>query len=363
MARLTQAPMTPRRSVSNPDSLTDLNRLLARLQQNILQASAEQERRLRTSEYERNKVGINLEYARTLLTKVEQDASSVKVHARRQDMQADLNRKREIFEQLTERLRELEELSIDSDEEDEDSDDDEEEDLLAGIIHTPSDSPDSRRNGAGRGDTGRDVSSEQGDEDDEAEITVLHVPQTTQAPQTKPTATMQPTTTTAASRAMEQSGTATSQTVRPRGKGAVDASQAGGADTADTTARNQLFGNTPSSATTALSTTATTEAILDHQRDEQDKLTESLLGMASALKSSSRAFATSLEEEKDVLDAAGTGLDKNERGLEAAARRMGTLRKMSEGRGMIGRYILMATIAGMWLLALLIVFAFPKLRF
>ncbi|KAK7935308.1 synaptobrevin [Apiospora marii] len=359
MARLTQEPMTPRRSVSNPDSLTDLNRLLARLQQNVLQANAEQERRLRTSEYERNKVGINLEYARTLLTKVEQDASSVKVHARRQDLQADLNRKREVFEQLAERLRELEDLSIDSDEEDESDEDS--EDLLAGIIHTPSESPNPRRPDDDE-NTGRDASFEQG-EDDEAEITVLHVPQSATSSQSKPTATVQPTA--PASRTSEQPGTATSQTVRTRGKGGAETSQAGayGGDTADTTARNQLFGSKPSSATTALSTTATTEALLDHQRDEQDKLTESLLGMASALKSSSRAFATSLEEEKDVLASATTGLDKNERGLEAAARRMGTLRKMSEGRGMIGRYILMATIAGMWVLALLLVFAMPKLRF
>ncbi|KAK8034863.1 hypothetical protein PG993_009858 [Apiospora rasikravindrae] len=348
--------MTPRRSVSNPDSLTDLNRLLARLQQNILQASAEQERRLRTSEYERNKVGINLEYARTLLTKVEQDASSIKVHARRQDIQADLNRKREIFEQLAERLRELEDLSIDSDEED--VSDEESEDLLAGIIHTPSESPNPIR--PDDEDAEQDASFEQ-EEDDEAEVTVLHVPQATPSSQSRSTATAQPTA--PASRIPEQPGTATSQTVRPRGgKGGVDTPQAG-ADTADTTARNQLFGNKPASATTALSTTATTEAILDHQRDEQDKLTGSLLGMASALKSSSRAFATSLEEEKDVLNSAGTGLDKNERGLEAAARRMGTLRKMSEGRGLIGRYILMATIAGMWVLAILIVFVLPKLRF
>ncbi|KAK8136761.1 synaptobrevin [Apiospora sp. TS-2023a] len=357
MARLTQEPMTPRRSVSNPDSLTDLNRLLGRLQQSILQANAEQERRLRTSEYERNKVGINLEYARTLLTKVEQDASSVKVHTRRQDLQADLNRKREIFEQLTERLRELEDLSIDSDEEDESDEDS--EDLLAGIIHTPSDSPNPIR--PDDEDAGQDASFEQED-DDEAEVTVLHVPQSTTSSHARPTATAQPAA--IASRTSEQPGTATSQTVRTRGKGGAEATQAGaGADTADTTARNQLFGNKPSSATTALSTTATTEAILDHQREEQDKLTESLLGMASALKSSSRAFATSLEEEKDVLNSAGTGLEKNERGLDAAARRMGTLRKMSEGRGMIGRYILMATIAGMWVLALLLVFVMPKLRF
>lgn len=55
MARLAQAPMTPRRTISNPDSLTDLNRLLARLQQNIIHADAERERRLRASEYERSK--------------------------------------------------------------------------------------------------------------------------------------------------------------------------------------------------------------------------------------------------------------------------------------------------------------------
>lgn len=58
MARLTHAPVTPRRSVSGPDSLTDLTRLLDRLQQSILHADAERERRLRTSEYERNKAGI-----------------------------------------------------------------------------------------------------------------------------------------------------------------------------------------------------------------------------------------------------------------------------------------------------------------
>ena len=59
MARLTQGPLVSGRSVSSAaDSLVDLNRLLARLQQTILQADAERERRLRTSEYERNKAEI-----------------------------------------------------------------------------------------------------------------------------------------------------------------------------------------------------------------------------------------------------------------------------------------------------------------
>lgn len=60
MARLTHVPIAPpRRSVSDPNSsLTDLNRLLARLQQTVLHADSEREKRLRTSEYERNKAGI-----------------------------------------------------------------------------------------------------------------------------------------------------------------------------------------------------------------------------------------------------------------------------------------------------------------
>ena len=38
--------------------MVDLDRLLSRLQQTILRADAERERRLRTSEYEREKAGF-----------------------------------------------------------------------------------------------------------------------------------------------------------------------------------------------------------------------------------------------------------------------------------------------------------------
>ncbi len=59
MARLTQVPIAPpRRDATNSDFLTDLNRLLDRLQQTILHADAEREKRLRTSEYERTKARI-----------------------------------------------------------------------------------------------------------------------------------------------------------------------------------------------------------------------------------------------------------------------------------------------------------------
>ncbi|RYP57783.1 hypothetical protein DL769_009276 [Monosporascus sp. CRB-8-3] len=358
MARLTQAPITPGRSgASNADSLADLNRLLARLQQSILHADAERERRLRTSEYERNKVGTNLEYARALLTKLEQDALAIKVHVRRQEAQADLSRKRDIFEQLTERLRELEDLSIDTDD-----DSSEGEDLLGGgAIQTPSESLDSVS--ADNAPEDRREDGQEGEEREAANKWTVVAEQSTRsdaAPRSidPPTQTQSPTST-IPPEAQAAETTTTSQNLRTRG--AASASQpAATTATGTTSARRELFGDRKAPAAT---TTATTEAILDHHRAEQDRLTESLVRMATALKQSSRAFATSLEDERAVLDAAGQGLARGETGLEAATRRMGALRRMSEGRGWWGRMMLYAWIFGLAVLAVLIVFVLPKLRF
>jgi hypothetical protein len=85
--------------------------------------------------------------------------------------------------------------------------------------------------------------------------------------------------------------------------------------------------------------------------------------MATALKESSKAFGSSLEAEKSTLNRAVEGLDKNEIGLEAASKRMGHLRSLTEGRGWLGRMLLYAYIAGLAVLAILLVFVGPKLRF
>ncbi|KAI0550208.1 hypothetical protein F4679DRAFT_583701 [Xylaria curta] len=367
MARLTHGPVTPRRSVSNPDSLTDLTRLLDRLQQSILHADAERERRLRTSEHERNKAGINLEYARTLLTKLEQDALAVKVHARRQAMQADLNQKRAIFEQLTERLRELEEISIDSDEDDSDDG----EDLLGDVIPTPSQSSESRSSGHFGDDLGR-VQEEESEGEYEGDSTVLprstraaREPASTEPPSQPNAPTIAMSSTQSQSQSQSQStGTATSPTLRPRGS-ATATQQTQNTDTATATGalRSQLLGAAATSSTTAVTTTATAEAILDHHRAEQDKLTESMVSMAKALKASTNAFSSALREDHYVLDGAGKGLDRSERNLEGVAGRMGNLRRLTEGKGWWGRMILYAWIAGLAVFAVLLVFVFPKLRF
>ena len=109
--------------------------------------------------------------------------------------------------------------------------------------------------------------------------------------------------------------------------------------------------------------TATTEALMTHNRTEQEALTGSMLKMAQKLKESSRAFASSLESEKGILDKTAEGLDKNESGMQAAQKRMGYLRTMTEGRGWWGRMQMYACIFGMWILAIVIVFVLPKLRF
>ncbi|KAI1816815.1 hypothetical protein GGS20DRAFT_594014 [Poronia punctata] len=359
MARLTQRPVTtPGRNASHPDSLTDLTRLLDRLQQNLLHADAEREHRLRTNEYERRKSRINIQYARTLLTKLEQDAAAIKVHSQRQAAQTDLNLKREIYEQLEERLRELEDLSIDSDEEDDD--DSGEEDLLGDIIETPSRSSESRagehEQGGGEGEED-EWGGEEGGGGGESTVLPEHEQptlSTTTESWSQPQSQLP--------RPKEES-TTISPTLRARGTALEKQQREQPTDTASTTSalRSQLFTQQPS--TTSATTSATAEAILDHHRAEQDKLTESMVSMAQALKKSTHAFSSALQEDKDVLEGAGKGLDKNERGLETISGRMGTLRRLTEGEGWWGRMMLYAWIAGLAVFAVLLVFVFPKLRF
>jgi hypothetical protein len=96
---------------------------------------------------------------------------------------------------------------------------------------------------------------------------------------------------------------------------------------------------------------------------EQEDLTSSLLTLASQLKSSSKTFQSTLEGEKSALDRAVSGIDRTSTTMGAAGKRMGLLRKMTEGKGWWGRMMLYAWIFGLWVVAILIVFVGPKLRF
>ncbi|PHH52954.1 hypothetical protein CFIMG_008313RA00001 [Ceratocystis fimbriata CBS 114723] len=135
---------------------------------------------------------------------------------------------------------------------------------------------------------------------------------------------------------------------------------------AQTTAREALFGSRSSgksSLAAPQTSNATAEAILDHQRAEQNALSESILQMASALKASSQRFSDTLDQDKDALSKASDGMNKTEETMDAASRRMSALRRMTEGKGWWGRMILFVWVYGLMVALLLVVFVLPKLRF
>ncbi|RAL61821.1 hypothetical protein DID88_002884 [Monilinia fructigena] len=135
MARLDTAPIPARDYTA-----INLERLLGRLQKIILGPDT-----LAGSQSyaEWVKTGANLEYARGLLVRVEQDAQNIKVQARKQEIQADLVRKHYLIQRLGERLEELTELASYEEEGDDSS---EGEDLLAQDQDTPSETTDETTN-------------------------------------------------------------------------------------------------------------------------------------------------------------------------------------------------------------------------
>lgn len=338
--------------------LTELDRLLSRLQQSALRASAERQRLLLSNAFAREKLSTSIEHARAQLSGLERDALGVKIHAHRQGLQADLNRKREVVEELVERMRDLEEMAGSMSNGDKDGDEDEDDggdDVLSAIgvstssgtdeiIPTPSESMDS---------TSVDSAIHGG------EPAAATIPSPVQRHDEGSKGAAQA----AAPPVYKGPETTTTQSIRSRG---ANQSSSGGGHDAKTTAAaattgHNLFGTREREA--GALTTATTEAILDQQRAEQDQLSESMVKMARSLKESSRAFAASLEEDQAVMQRAGEGLNKNELGIEAATRRMGTLRKMTEGEGWWGRMRLYAMVYGLMVVLILFVFVIPKLRF
>lgn len=229
------------------------------------------------------------------------------------------------------------------DEDDDDTSDG--EDLLGDIIPTPSESMDSRSADA------REEGSEWNDPSEAAQpVPTPHTSSSAASSSSLPRTTP-PTT--------AVNPTQTFQTLRDRSSTSTASSSS---TQAHTTARAALFANRRKPAAPQAST-ATAEAILDHQRGEQDALSESILKMAGALKANSQKFATTLDADTELLGRAGESMNKTERGMEAAKGRMGTLRRMTEGTGWWGRMMLYAWVYGLMLGLAMFVFVMPKLRF
>ncbi len=117
------------------------------------------------------------------------------------------------------------------------------------------------------------------------------------------------------------------------------------------------------STTSGFSSLPTTEKTLLAESRTHEDLTTSLVSLASQLKQQTRNFQASIESDKGLVDRVLEGLDRNVTGMDAASKRVGMLRRMSEGKGWWGRIMLYAWIFGLWIAAILLVFVMPKLRF
>ncbi|KAF1350633.1 hypothetical protein BDV97DRAFT_151684 [Delphinella strobiligena] len=339
---------------TTPETLQiDLDRLLTRLSNQLLPpttssvnadansnaaepTSLGSKSTLENSTYERSRVGANVEYARTLLLRLEHASGAIKTGTRKTAMQTELERKREIIKRLNQRLLELGQLDdsssdgTDTSDQDGEAADEEEGEAAERKTH-PSFAPAKQ-------------ARNQIDYDPLSLIPGLSdIPPSAKAIRAA------------------QASAAAEPTLRARNKtdpipstlsSAANLSQPA---LANTTA---LLGSR-STRDEKLNTTQ----LLESRDHDHNALTSSLVTLAQSLKSSSLSFQSALASEKEVLKRAEQGLERNEAGMEKAGRGMGALRRMTEGQGWWGRIKLYAVIGGLWLLCFLLVFLGPKMRF
>ncbi|ERS96992.1 uncharacterized protein SPSK_02573 [Sporothrix schenckii 1099-18] len=370
------------------DPYVDLGRLLARLEQNLLRADSDRWRRLVTDEFQRLQARFDVAAARKLLTRVEQSALSIKVLSRRHEVQAELNRRRALVELLQERLDNLDDearaaaafnrgAAVAGEEEKEDGDSEDGGDGDDDTSHIV-------RSIRGAGSTQHlSVQTAQPQPIQQPELATPTSAETETAP--TPTSTSQPRkprrrktnrVRIAAPGDGDDGGSArdapttTAMTTRSRrrqqAKEAVDdagiAGEADGATQTQDTARTTSASLFDRSGDGESAGVATEEAVLDHHRREQEVLSEDILRLAQALKEKSLLTSRMLEDDKDVVDRVGEGMNTTTDSLSAASRSMAVLSRMTEGKGWWGRMLLLGMVYGS-MLALLLLFLFlPKLR-
>ncbi|KAL2827629.1 hypothetical protein BDW59DRAFT_56503 [Aspergillus cavernicola] len=322
----------------------NLSRLLTRLEHNLLSPNADLTS-LRRSEYQRMRVSANIEYARTTLRALERNLPQVKPVDRRHELQTTLSRNRQTLKRLQNVLDRIQsEAEIRSsprgsewDDDFEDEDDADSEDLLGtpeGGSTADEAAPDVDNNISRQGPRSRSGPAKSTPLTTTTVLPPASIVERRSSPMRTPPAT-------------------TTTTLRNRHHNALTSLSASTPATGTATGSSLHPSNPPTSS----------EEALTADRHEQETLTSSLLSLATQLKTSSQAFQSSLEAEKSVLSRAAEGLDRTTGNLAAAERRMGMLRRMTEGKGWWGRMLLYAWIFALWVVAVLIVFVGPKLRF
>ncbi|KAJ5793763.1 hypothetical protein N7457_000362 [Penicillium paradoxum] len=310
-------------SEGSPDlALLNVARLFTRLEHNLLSPGTDR-RSLQQSEYQRMRVNKNVEYARNLLTQLERSLPQLKPLDRKHEAQAEIARDRQLLKRIQIILDEEDAKAEANQDEHYDNEDDEWKELFSKpVIEKPTVSKNDQRAPIFKSEP------QKGTKKTEYEP-VTHTPTTTTT--ATPIATAPP-----------------APTLRNRNK--TNPAPPPSSETAITTGSNAA-------------NLSEKEAALSTHRLEQEDLTSSLLSLASQLKSSSQSFQSTLENEKSALDRAVSGIDRTSTTMEAAGKRMGMLRKMTEGKGLWGRMMLYAWIFGLWVVAILIVYVGPKLRF
>ncbi|CAG7996889.1 unnamed protein product [Penicillium olsonii] len=314
----------------SPDlALLNVARLFTRLEHNLLSPGTDR-RTLQQSEYQRMRVNKNVEYARTLLTQLERSLPQLKPLDRKHEAQAEIARDRQLLKRIQTILDEedAKAAAVQDDDDNDDTDgDDEWKELFSKPVaqtkvHTPASQTEPK-------DRDMSASRETKEAHSDQSATTTQIPSTTQS---EPTPT-------------PSANTPAPPTLRNRH------------------ARKPLVATDKATATGSNTKQHDTENELSTHRMEQEDLTGSLLTLAAQLKTSSISFQSALEGEKSALDRAVSGIDRTSTTMEAAGKRMGMLRKMTEGKGLWGRMMLYAWIFGLWVVAILIVYVGPKLRF
>ncbi|KAI2005784.1 hypothetical protein LOY97_004070 [Ophidiomyces ophidiicola] len=323
-----------------------LAHVLSRLQAHLLSPSADF-KLLRRSKHHRARVAANVNYGRDLLLQLERSLPNIPSPTRRYALQTELVTQRQLLKAL--QLR-IDELAMEGEMRDEDESSSEDEDILPTPAGSTPERAPSREGTSTTGDEKREPQGQLPSEAPAGEISKSDVQPASLSSSAPATSTLRSRhhTASAAHTSRSTAIPSTSPSHRP----------------SITPIHNQTAAtSSPSSATQPSSSTHAAEAALTTSRLEQDSLTESLLSLATQLKSSTHTFHTHLESEKSILSRATEGLDRNTTGLEAAGKRMGMLRRMTEGKGWWGRVLMYLWIVGLWIVAVLIVFVGPKLRF
>ncbi|KAJ5588431.1 hypothetical protein N7537_011109 [Penicillium hordei] len=315
----------------SPDlALLNVARLFTRLEHNLLSPGTD--RRTFQSEYQRMRVNKNVEYARSLLTQLERSLPQIKPLDRKHEAQSEITRDKQLLKRIQIILDEEDAKAETKEDEDEETDDidDEWKELFSKPVTekatSPVSGPKAQRTPTQSSHSQREVKGRS-----EAHQPITSVTETTITPTPVPSSTSPPALPTLRNRHTTQPAPPSTEKAAATGNNTNKLSE--------------------------------TEAELSTHRMEQEDLTSSLLTLASQLKSSSQSFQATLEGEKSALDRAVSGIDRTSTTMEAAGKRMGMLRKMTEGKGLWGRMMLYAWIFGLWVVAILIVYVGPKLRF